>query len=190
MDEDNIPDDEQRLREWFREYGPPALDASHHVDRQWWSREPPRPRRRLREAAWAVAAVAALLLLVRVVPGVGRVASTTTPVARPPVIAFSASPSPPGPSGQRGGPVTRIASPKAFPATRTFPPLPRLHIFEVKYYVVAGVRQGGAWSYPISVDTPAGTSSAWSVLSFPLAVNETHHKELFEVGVIPASYTP
>lgn len=35
-----------------------------------------------------------------------------------------------------------------------------------------------------------GTSSAWSILNVPVAVNTVQHRELFEVGVIPASYTP
>lgn len=130
------------------------------------------------------------MLLDPVGSGVGQVGLGTDPVARPPVIALSASPSPPGPSAQIGGAVTRVANPKAFPATRTFPPLPGLDIFEVQYYVVAGVRQGGAWSYPMSMTTPAGTSSAWSVLSFPIAINTVHQTELFDVGVISASYTP
>ncbi len=86
-----------------------------------------------------------------------------------------------------GGAVTRIA---AFPATRTFPPLPGLAIFEVKYYVVAGVRQGGSWSYPMAITAFPGTSSAWSILNVPIAINTVQHRELFEVGVIPASYTP
>lgn len=41
----------------------------------------------------------------------------------------------------------------------------------------------------MGVNTPSGTSSTGSVLSFPTTIPEAHTKP-FEPGVIPAPYTP
>lgn len=176
--------------DWLRRHGPPALDSSHHFDRgRWRATLPPPSRRRGWPSGWLLAAgAAAALLLARALP-VSHATSASTP--HPPAIAFSVGRSAAprgGPPGASGGAVTRIANPRAFAATRKFPP-PTTNIFEVRYYVVAGVKIHGQWIYPMSITASPGSSS-WGIISFPLAVNDARHLQLDEVGVVSLPFQP
>ena len=185
--------EEQQLRAWFRQYGPPAPDPSHAFDRERWPVPLAPPRHLFRNVAGLVAGAAALLLMVRVLPAMGRAAVGAVFHPHPPAIAFYASryvSSPGGPPGDvTGGTVTRIANPKAFHATRVLAPL-TTDIFEVKYYVVAGIREHGTWSYPMGITVPPGGTLGWNIFGFPIARDSANHTQLMEVGVVPQSFTP
>ncbi len=56
--------------------------------------------------------------------------------------------------------------------------------------MVAGVKVQGRWTYPMGITAPPGTSSTWSIIGFPIAVNDTRHLQLDEVGVVPQSFHP
>lgn len=203
MNKGSVDEQEEReLKEWFRAYGPPALDTSRGFTRM---PAPFAPRHRQRRKRWelggiAAAAAAVAVALMTLPHGAGpahggpRAGSHSGLRATPPspksfsyVVSYVVNDGIGsfGAGAKESG--TRIADPKAYAATRWEPPIPA-PLFDVQYYVVPEVRRNGQWSQGWGGGVNPGLPPGWVTLTSTLAVNDVNHTQLLELGVMPKAH--